>query len=319
VDPQDPSAGRSGLPSSPSGRVPQWIVDDALGLSAQPEPWRSPAPPPRRRRRRGLWGGLLVVAAVVGAATLVDPADLRWSPRLPQASPEVPSPPARPTDRPTPGGEVVRLAPVPLPPPVGGVHGFTTLQDDGVTPVAYDPCRTIHYVLRPDAAPPGGDQLIGEAVQRISAVTGLAFAFDGYTDEPLTTGRAVFQPERYGDQWAPVLIGWQTDVENPALAGDVVGEAGSAAVSLGDGPKVFVSGTVALDAVQLPEILGERDGAATVRGIVLHELGHLVGLAHVDDDDELMYPEARRAVTDFAPGDLTGLAALGSGPCVPDL
>jgi hypothetical protein len=32
-----------------------------------------------------------------------------------------------------------------------------------------------------------------------------------------------------------------------------------------------------------------------------------------------MYPEARREVTDFAAGDLTGLARLGSGPCVPEL
>jgi hypothetical protein len=185
--------------------------------------------------------------------------------------------------------------------------------------VAYDPCRTIHYVLRPDATPPGGEQLVHDAVLRISEVTGLVFTFDGYTDEPLIDERPVYQPERYGDQWAPVLIGWQDDVENPALAGDVVGEAGSVAVSLGEGPRVFVSGTVSLDAVQLPEILGERDGPAVVRGVVLHELGHLVGLAHVDDDRELMFPEARRAVTDFAPGDLTGLATLGAGPCVPDL
>ena len=46
---------------------------------------------------------------------------------------------------------------------------------------------------------------------------------------------------------------------------------------------------------------------------------HAVGLAHVDDDRELMYPEARRTVTEFAAGDLTGLAALGRGPCVPEL
>jgi hypothetical protein len=44
-----------------------------------------------------------------------------------------------------------------------------------------------------------------------------------------------------------------------------------------------------------------------------------VGLAHVDDATQLMYPEARRQVSDFADGDLTGLAPLGSGPCVPQL
>jgi hypothetical protein len=39
----------------------------------------------------------------------------------------------------------------------------------------------------------------------------------------------------------------------------------------------------------------------------------------VDDPDQLMYPEARREVPDFAAGDLTGLAALGRGACVPEL
>jgi predicted Zn-dependent protease len=69
----------------------------------------------------------------------------------------------------------------------------------------------------------------------------------------------------------------------------------------------------------MPEILSFRDGAATARAIILHEIGHLVGLAHVDDGQQLMYPEARREVPDFAAGDLTGLAVLGSGPCVPEL
>lgn len=99
----------------------------------------------------------------------------------------------------------------------------------------------------------------------------------------------------------------------------MVGEAGSTAVSLGDGPRVYVTGTVSLDAVQTPDILAEPDGAATLRSIVLHELAHLVGLSHVDDDRELMFPEARRGVTDFADGDRTGLATLGQGPCVPEL
>jgi len=51
---------------------------------------------------------------------------------------------------------------------------------------------------------------------------------------------------------------------------------------------------------------------------VLHELGHLVGLAHVSDPTQLMYPQSS-GVLDLAAGDLTGLAQLGAGECVPDL
>jgi hypothetical protein len=194
-----------------------------------------------------------------------------------------------------------------------------TFQADGVTPVAYDPCRPVHYVLRPDAAPPGGDALVHEAFARLSQVAGLQFVHDGPTDEPGTRDRELFQPDRYGDRWAPVLVAWETEEQNPALAGDIVGEAGSVAVSLGDGPRVFLSGTVSLDAGQLPELLARPDGAATVRSIVLHELGHLVGLGHVEDTAQLMYPKSQEEVTDYAAGDLTGLSRLGSGPCVPDL
>jgi predicted Zn-dependent protease len=49
--------------------------------------------------------------------------------------------------------------------------------------------------------------------------------------------------------------------------------------------------------------------------VVLHELGHVVGLAHVDDARELMYRD-NVGQTSFGSGDLTGLAALGRGRCV---
>ncbi len=52
---------------------------------------------------------------------------------------------------------------------------------------------------------------------------------------------------------------------------------------------------------------------------MLHELAHLVGLDHVDDDSQLLHPETVRGVTDYAAGDLTGLSRLGQGPCVPEL
>ena len=109
-------------------------------------------------------------------------------------------------------------------------------------------------------------------------MTGLQFVHDGATDEPATRDRELFQPARYGNRWAPVLVAWETEEQNPALAGEIVGEAGSVAVSLGDGPRVYLTGTVSLDAGTLPELLTRAGRTALVRSIVLHELGHLAGL-----------------------------------------
>jgi Matrixin len=336
VDPRD--EGRAGtddgsgpVPVSPTGRVPQWVLDEAARGSVQPDPWRSHAaiPPRRRRRGRTLLHALLVVPLVLfltlGAAVLVGPRSWPWSPVAPAAPTMVPSAtpptPTTPPDRPTAGRGSARtpLGHALPAPPEGGPHTFIALQDDGVTPVSYDPCRRVHYVVRPDNAPEGGEDAVHAAFARIGEVTGLRFVHDGPSDEATTLDRPIFQPERYGDRWAPVLVAWETEEQNPALAGDTVGQAGSVAVSLGDGPRVFVTGTVSLDAGRIPEILAFRDGPETARAIILHELGHLVGLAHVDDQEQLMYPEARREVPDFASGDLTGLAVLGSGPCVPEL
>ena len=311
------------LPVSATGRTPQWVLEEAAGRPTSPIPWRAPEAPVQRHRRAGLRGVLsvvLVLALSLGAAVLTGSVPWPWQSHTAVSPPQPPAV-SRPTDRPTSGGEAARL-PLGTPPPApaaGGPHVFVTFQADGVTPVAYDPCRAVHYVLRPDSAPPGGEDVVRAAIARLGQATGLVFVDDGYTDEPLTSDRELFQPDRYGDRWAPVLIGWQTEAENPELASDIVGAAGSASVSLGDGPRVYVTGTVSLDATQLPGILAGKDGAAAVRAIVLHELGHLVGLAHVEDEDQLMYPEARAAVTDYAAGDLTGLAALGGGACVPDL
>jgi Matrixin len=51
--------------------------------------------------------------------------------------------------------------------------------------------------------------------------------------------------------------------------------------------------------------------------VVMHELGHLVGLAHVRDPGELM-AESNLERRDLGPGDRQGLAAVGAGSCHTD-
>lgn len=206
----------------------------------------------------------------------------------------------------------------PLGAPTTGPYSFLQTQADGVSPVTYDPCRPIHYVVREDGAPVGGDSLLATGLARISEATGLQFVADGTTAEAPVEHRQVYQPQRYGRRWAPVLVAWSTPLETPELAGDVAGSAGSSSVTL-HGTAHYVSGVVVLDGPALSQLLGSANGTALAQAVVTHELAHLVGLGHVDDPTQLMNPTAAVNVTSLADGDRAGLARVGTGPCVPGL
>ncbi|WP_152231793.1 zinc metalloprotease [Georgenia ruanii] len=176
-------------------------------------------------------------------------------------------------------------------------------------PVAYSPCEPIRYVVNEAYAPAGGAGLLAEAIGEVSRATGLVFEAAGATDEMPFAATPVL-----GDH-GPVVIAWASPVEVPDLVGDVAGVGGSTAEQTPGALAYYVSGGVALDGPDLTSVLQRPDGPAQVRAIVMHELGHLVGLDHVDDPAELM-SATNVGVLTFGPGDREGLAALGSGPCV---
>jgi hypothetical protein len=142
--------------------------------------------------------------------------------------------------------------------------------------------------------------------------TGLRFVNDGATSEPVVPQRESYQPERYGERWAPVLIAWATADEVPDFGVDIAGEASPQSIRIADGRSFYVSGEVYLDADKARRM--QRNGSpGVVQAVVEHELGHLVGLAHVNDPEQIMYPRASTQVLEYQRGDLTGLSALGTG------
>jgi hypothetical protein len=293
--PAFPPAHPSAFPSAhPSGFPPP--APDAVRFVGPPPTARRPS-----RALALLLAGVVAVAVVTGG---------RWW--LSSALPSY-GPPA--------GLEEARL-PLGAPPPESvldtGPYAFSAMQPDGSGPVTYSPCRPIHYVVRPDHAPDGADVLLQAAVERVAHATGLQFVADGATDEAPDPERAAYQPDRYGKRWAPVLIAWSTASETPGLAGDVAGTGGSAALTH-DGRSTYVTGAVTIDADELDRLLVTPNGTAVAIGVITHELGHLVGLGHVDDPGQLMYPRTNLAVTSFAAGDRAGLALLGEGACARDV
>ncbi len=225
--------------------------------------------------------------------------------------------PARPTPWSGIGHEEAG-APLGSPPVVAwdGVSrfGFEYTSDDG-RPVAWSPCRPVHYVVNPAGGPARLLADTRKVADEVAAATGLTIVFDGLTSETAATGRASVQPALYGDRWAPVLIEFASAEQVPALAGPVTGLGVSAYTEGGPaGEKVLVTGHLTLDTSLLQEPSMSREPAYVA--VLRHEWGHVLGLAHVDDSTQLMDPVVS-AVRTFQNGDLYGLALLGGGVCAP--
>jgi hypothetical protein len=234
---------------------------------------------------------------------------------------ELPTPEVLHREVPAPGFEETG-APLGTPPsaPASSEYAFIETQRDDsgdVVPVAWSPCRPIHVVVDETGAPEGFLDEVVAALGATSEATGLVFVTDGVTREAASADRGSFLPTLYGDRWAPVLVRFTDESEVSAMKGDVVGLSSTQAYEdTRTDVTHYVSGTVYLDS-ELLRMRGVGGVPAYVQ-VLRHELGHLVGLDHVDDFDQLMYPNANRAVT-FQDGDLAGLAQLGTGACAPGL
>ena len=198
-----------------------------------------------------------------------------------------------------------------------GGPGFLFLdRTEQGTPTRWNPCDPIHYVVNATLAPPGSIEDVHEAVRRVTAATGIEFDYEGATDEESTIYREAYQPDRYGDRWAPVLIAWvdPDDSDIPFESEDRV--AAGVAVPVIPSTRLedlYVSGWVAINADD-PNPPG-FSFPGQQGPVILHELGHLMGLGHVRTRGELMHP-AGGGVVDFGPGDLEGLRQLGAeGGC----
>lgn len=266
-------------------------------------------------------------------------------PALPPPPPAFPVPerPDLPSATPPPGGRrrwpvVVALAVVSLMvvgqvgvatwlgerEPVHGEHAFLERSPSG--PVRWNPCQPIEYEVNLENATAGAMDDVREAIHRVSEATGIQFEEVGTTVRTvdMQMGRA-FQSRIPGeDRFLPLLIEWV-----PHEHFDFVADTHKAAAfglpyrGFGDLSREWVSGVIAMDAGEpLPAGFGERYS----RGVILmHELGHVMGLAHVGAPDELMWsPDASQdpvpdlSQSDWGPGDLEGLRALGrNAGCLP--
>ena len=226
----------------------------------------------------------------------------------------------------TPGGDVLAKASAPVArsaptAPATGTQAapatafpFLRRGKDG-SPVRYNPCSDVHFVINPANAPAGGVDEVQAAFQRLGAAMGIHFVYDGATTERHGAfgQRKALQPSLYGNRWVPILISWVDAGVEPLLAGGVLGYGGSTSFSATGSDEAYVTGEVVFDTDQ--SVLHAGFGPGLSRGnLELHEIGHVAGLDHVQDHGLVMYPAINSSMPDgYAAGDRANLAQLGAG------
>lgn len=205
-------------------------------------------------------------------------------------------------------------------------YSFFSVDGERCNPVRFNPCEPIHFVVNPAGAPPTGLADVKEAFNRLAQATGITFVDDGTAAE--TGRRGPYVPALYPGRWAPILISW--------TSGSRLGPQGEVqVVGRGAGMRTgnqYVSGVLTLNAdAVIDEVartpvpggfgpqIGTGTGAIGAQGvawgrIILHELGHVIGLGHVRDKDQIMYPETADQTfrpSDYRVGDREGLKLLG--------
>ncbi len=201
-------------------------------------------------------------------------------------------------------------------------YAFFQVAMDNCSPVRWNPCEPVHFVINPSNAPPTGVVDVHEAFKRLAKATGITYVDDGMTDED-SQGNRAYQPERYGERWAPILIHWMSG-RRPQ--GDIQVVGGGFPTQVGD---VYVTGNLFLN----PTVVTDKETRSTVAGgfgsqgglgpigpkgvtwgrIILHELAHITGMGHTSNPSNLMYPETsdQTGDADFSRDDLAGIKLMG--------
>jgi hypothetical protein len=176
--------------------------------------------------------------------------------------------------------------------------------------VRWDACASIRWTFNPKRAPKRGLAQVKAGVRRVEAATGLDFRYVGTTTQaPTPSGRGV--------RGAEVIIGWRTAGYKPFRAGDTVGVGGNsyflAPYEEADGTRVrrAISGGVVLNAGMRRRLENGYGAGRTWGEVIMHELGHVVGLEHADARRQIMHFRVIPRAATWGAGDLAGLRRLG--------
>jgi len=153
---------------------------------------------------------------------------------------------------------------------------------------------------------------VREGIRRIRLATGLDFVYVGRTRQ---------DPNPYGNhiKGADVIIGWRTtkDFRPFRRHQGTVGLGGNkyfTGYQEADGTRVSkaVQGGVVLNASLEDRVSNGYGKGYTWGEVIIHELGHVVGLTHAESVKQIMFYSVTHRDADWGAGDLGGFRRLGA-------
>lgn len=205
-----------------------------------------------------------------------------------------------------------------------------TLPDGNKVIARWNPCQTITY--RVNAGLAGNTRArrlaaindVKRAFGRASAVSGMNFRYAGTTTQiPTNTSSNAWYARQTS---AEIVVAWANQtvkgkksnlLGRSSRGGYVAGTGGYAFKywKAGSAPWTGVSGRgfVVLNAAQNSKFRPGFGSGSTRGELLMHEIGHAVGLNHVSSTSQVMYPTIlSRSTAAYSAGDRLGLQRLGA-------
>jgi hypothetical protein len=170
------------------------------------------------------------------------------------------------------------------------------------SPTRWPACSTIRYVVNLRRAPSNAEAVLARASRIVHSITGLTFVAAGDTTE------TDFADYDESGAVAPVVFAW---LRSSQLLGAT--NVNAITVPIVNATRTrYTSGVVLFNDDMNQAFL---EDPAFADNLVLHEIGHVVGLADVNDSAQVMnaYLSPDTHVAHYAAGDLTGLRRLTAG------
>lgn len=178
----------------------------------------------------------------------------------------------------------------------------------------WDPCKKIGYRINAKKADKGAVRDVKKAVRRIERASGLRFKYRGRTKVVPRTKHLTKMPKD-----TRFVIAWVSKKQRPIMTKNVQGrgtlnwrEYRRHGKRKGIGVQGYVLVNTRFNG-KLSHGFGKppADSAGSRGRMLMHELGHSVGLWHVKQRDEIMYRVNLRKRAGWGNGDRNGLKRVG--------